>query len=106
MVGSKGLRSTAERVARHRRKVAADGCKRLEVTVPKRDTPLVKAIAHALRSGDSVADEIRRSLRPTMFLEKAETGPELVAFLRASPLVGAELGFERDRGIGREIDLG
>ena len=30
---------------------------------------------------------------------------ELVAFLRASPLVGEDLVFERDRSVGREADL-
>ena len=38
-------------------------------------------------------------------MEPAHTGAELVAFLRASPIVGEELEIERDRSMGRVIDL-
>lgn len=94
------------RVVRHRKKVATGGAKRVEVTVPSRDAPLVKAIAGALRSGGEEAKRIRESLQPLLSVLRAKTGPELVAFLRASPLVGAELQIERDRSAGRSVDLG
>jgi len=94
------------RVARHRKKVATSGSKRIEVTVPSRDAPLVKAIAGALRSGGEEAKRIRESLQPMLSAPRAKTGPDLVAFLRASPLVGAELQIERDRSTGRSADLG
>ena len=94
------------RVTRHRKKVATSGAKRVEVTVPSRDAPLVKAIAGALRSGGEEAKRIRESLQPMLSVPRAKTGPELVAFLRASPLVGAELQIERDRSTGRSADLG
>ena len=93
------------RVARHRTKVAAEGSKRVEVTVPTRDANLVKAIAGALRSGGVDAKRIRDSLRPMLSAPKAKTGSELVAFFRKSPLVGADLQTERDTSTGRSADL-
>lgn len=93
------------RVDRHRVKLAAEGSKRVEVTVPARDARLVKAIAGALRSGGEDARRIRESLQPMFAAPKAKTGPELVAFFRASPLAGADLQVERDRSTGRDADL-
>ena len=94
------------RVVRHRRKVATSGAKRVEVTVPSRDAPLVKAIAGALRSGGDEAKRLRETLQPMLSVPRAKTGPELVAFFRASPLVDAELQIERERSTGRSADLG
>lgn len=37
--------------------------------------------------------------------KKATTGKELVAFFRASPLVGLDIKFERDKSAGRETEL-
>ena len=94
------------RVVRHRKKVATGGAKRVEVTVPSHDAPLVKAIAGALRSGGDEAKRIRDSLQPMLSVPRAKTGSELVAFFRASPLVDAELQIERDPSTGRSADLG
>ena len=94
------------RVARHRKKIATGGAKRIEVTVPSRDAPLVKAMAGALRLGGDDANRIRQSLQPLLSVPKARTGKELVAFLLASPLVEIDLQIERDRSTGRSADLG
>ena len=96
----------ALRVSRHRKRVATGGAKRVEVTVPSQDAPLVKAIAGALRSGGEEAELIRRSLQPALAIPRARTGAELLAFLRASPLTEVELPIERDRSTGRSADLG
>ena len=85
----------ASRVSRHRKRIRTSGAKRVEVTVPSRDAPLVKAIASALRSDG----------QPMLTVPRAKTGPELVAFFRASPLTDAELSIERDRSSGRSADL-
>jgi len=76
------------------------------VTVPSRDAPLVKAIAGTLRAGGEEARRLRALLRPVLSLPRAKTGPELVAFFRASPLAGDELRIERDGSTGRAADLG
>ena len=73
----------------HRKRVATSGAQRVEVTVPSRDAPLVKAIAGALRSGGEEAEVIRRSLEPVLTAPRARTGAELVAFLRTSRLTAA-----------------
>ena len=96
----------ASRVSRHRKRVATSGAQRVEVTVPSRDAPLVKAIASALRSGGEEAEVIRRSLEPVLTAPKARTGAELVAFLRTSPLTEADLPIERDTSTGRSAELG
>ena len=96
----------ASRASRHRKKVATSGAQRVEVTVPFRDAPLVKAIAGALRSDGEEAELIRRLLQPMLTAPGAKTGTELVAFLRASPLTEAELPTKRDRSTGRSAELG
>lgn len=105
MVHSTQTPTKTSRVARHRKTVTTRGSRRVEVTVPSGDALLVKAIAGALRSGGEEAKRIRESLAPMLSVPRAKTGPELVAFLRASPLVGANLEIERDRSTGRSIDL-
>ena len=67
-----------------------------------RDVPLVKAIAGVLRSDDVEAERIRQSLHPVLTIPKAKTGPELVAFLRASPLTETGLCIERSTSAGFE----
>lgn len=103
---SKDPSRETSRIARHRKRVATSGAKRVEVTVPARDAPLVKAIAGTLRSGGEEAKRIRELLQPMLSVPRAKSGQELVAFFRASPLVGAELQIERDRSAGRCADLG
>ena len=95
----------ASRIARHRKKVAISGAKRVEVTVPSGDAPLVKAIAGALRSDGEEAKLIRQSLQPMLAIPRAKSGRELVAFLRASPLTDTELPVERDRSTGRSAEF-
>ena len=95
----------ASRVSRHRKRIRTSGAQRVEVTVPSRDAPLVKAIASALRSDGQEAERIRESLQPMLTVPRAKTGSELVAFFRASPLTDAELSIERDRSSGRSADL-
>lgn len=92
-------------MSRHRKRIATHGAKRVEVTVPSRDAPLVKAIAGALRSDGDEADLIRQSLQPMLNTRRAKTGAELVAFFRASPLTDAELPIERDSSTGRSANL-
>ena len=94
------------RVARHRKKVARSGAKRVEVTIPAHDAILIKAVAGALRAGGEDAKRIREALQPVLSLPKAKTGKELIRFFRTSPLVDTELEIERDRSTGRSADLG
>ena len=96
----------AARVSRHRKRIATSGARRVEVTVPSRDAPLVKAIADAWRSDGEEAEFIRGSQQPVLATPRASTGSELVAFLCASPLTETELSMERDRTTGPSAELG
>ena len=93
------------RVARHRRKLQGSGAKRVEVTVPAQDAGLVRELASVLRAGGEQANKVRDSLRPLIPTKQVASGRDLVEFFRASPLVGEDLVFERDRSPGRDIDL-
>ncbi len=77
----------------------------MEVSVPDRDAGLVKALAGALRAGGDRADAARAALAPLLLTQPAQTGAELVAFLRASPLAGSDLAFPRDPDPGRSADF-
>ena len=94
-----------QRLARHRAKLAAQGTRRVEVTVPAQDVGIVKAIAGALRTGGDEARWVRDALACLTLREPARTGAELLAFLRASPLVGEDLIIARDRTPGRVVDF-
>ena len=94
-----------QRVVRHRAKVAAQGARRVEVTVPAQDVGIVRAVAGALRTGGDEARRVRDALVSLTVVEPARTGIELLAFLQASPLVGEDLTIERDRTPGRVVDF-
>ena len=93
------------RVIRHRVRAVAEGLRRVEVTVPANDSGLVKAVASVLRAGGDEARRVRDALASMTAIEPARTGAELLAFLRASPLVGEDLTIERDRTTGRVVDF-
>lgn len=93
------------RVARHRAKTAARGSQRVEVTVATDDAGLIKAVAGTLREGGKKAKRIREALASLTSIEPARSGADLVAFFRASPLIGQDLTIERDRSTGRWADL-
>ena len=78
---------------------------RVNVTVPAGDAALVREVAAALRRGGEDARQVRDGLAPLFGRRRARTGRELLAFFRASPLVGEDLDLERDRSTGRPIDL-
>ena len=93
------------RVARHRTRTLAAGSRRVEVTVAACDAVLIRAVARTLRAGGEDARRVRDALTSMTPPAPAQTGADLVAFLRASPLVGEDLVFERDRSTGRVADL-
>jgi len=101
----KVVNRTKSRVVKHRARVTASGAKRVEVTVPSIDAVLVKSLAGVLRSGGRNARLIRQTLQPFISTAKAQTGAELVEFLRKSPLVDTDLQIERDSSVGRTADF-
>lgn len=93
----------AKRVAAWRKKASLNGLRRLEIAVPAVDGPLMRRAAATLREGGKAAKKLRTTLQQTVKKSKTETGEDLVAFFRNSPL--AELDLERDRSTSRPIDL-
>lgn len=96
---------TVERVRQHRGRLAVGGVRRMEVAVPAADAPLLRRVAALLRAGGPPADELREHLAPAIGVSPAASGEELVAFFRASPLVGEDVRVGRDRSPGRAVDL-
>ncbi len=75
------------------------------VKVPAADAVLMEEVAAALCAGGEDGYLMRECLARFIRHKRATTGRELVAFFRASPLVGADLDLERDRSPGRPIEL-
>ena len=95
----------ALRVRQHRRRQAAAGSKRIEVTVPSGDAALLRALSVQLRAGGKSASRARASLHAVLKKNQPSSGADLVAFLRDSPLVGVAFDDLRERSIGRKFEL-
>ena len=90
---------------RRRRRLKTAGARRVEVSVPAADAGLVRAVARTLLEDGEGAQALRSQLVSLVDVSPARTGTELLAFFRSSPLVGADLDFERDRFADRPIEL-
>jgi hypothetical protein len=88
----------------HRRRAAARGLVRVEVQAPKRDAPLIRAVAEKLRARTREADALRSTLTKVLVRPEAET---------AFDIFGSDLSDEAFEGIfdqprpsdWREVDL-
>jgi hypothetical protein len=99
------VNSTANRVQLHRGRLTASGIRRMELAVPTVDAPLLRRLAALLRAGGQPAERLREQLAPAVGASPAQSGEDLVAFFRNSPLVGEDIQVERDRSSGRAVDL-
>lgn len=95
---------SASRVASHRARRSKAGLKRVELTVPVDDVALVRRLAMRLREDVGAGAPLRVQLRGSLG-KQAQSGEDLVAFFRASPLVEEDLSFERDRSTGRVAEF-
>ena len=103
--GKSKAKATFARVATHRRNLRRNGMKRVEVRVAATDAECVRQLARILRQGGADADWLRDRLAARRDPHTVTTGGELLAFFRASPLVGADVFIERDKEPARPIDL-
>ena len=71
--------------------------------MPVQDAEAIRRLAALLRAGGEGAANARDCLGDV--LPRTRSGSDLVAFFRASPLVGVELELERDRSPGRDVAL-
>lgn len=88
----------------YRARLAERGIVRFEVQAPKADRDLIRTLARKLAEEGPEAATLRRKMRQAVATEAPVSGGILAA-LRRSPLVGADLDLDRPREEGRWIDL-
>ncbi|MCF4166106.1 hypothetical protein L2U69_10670 [Zavarzinia compransoris] len=88
----------------YRARLSARGLARFEVLGRDADRDLIRAFARRLAEDDRDAARLRAVVGQAIAGEPPQAGGILAA-LRRSPLVGADLHIERDRNEGREVDL-
>ena len=90
-------------IKNYRRRLQKRGVARFEVLGLDADRDLIRLLARRLAQDDSEAQRIRSEVN------RAVSGPTpkggILAALRRSPLVGADLTIERPFDTGRKIDL-
>ena len=98
-------KSAQKRATRnYRARLAEGGIKRFEVMTLKTDRELLRTLSRRLAEGGPEADRIRSAVRVLVADGRPKPGGILAA-LRRSPLVGADLDLSRSRAEGREVDL-
>lgn len=91
-------------VRSYRERLAGRGIVRFEIQAPETDRDLIRSLARILGEDGPEARSLRGEIRRIVDGEPPETGGILAA-LRRSPLVGADLDLSRSREEGREVDL-
>lgn len=80
------------------------GLKRFEVVAPEGDRDLIRSLARRLAEDGPEAEQARQAVQAAVAGEPPQPGGILAA-LRRSPLVGADLDLTRPREEGRRVDL-
>lgn len=91
-------------VQNYRKRLQERGLMRFEVLGLESDREIIRALARRLAEPGADAVKLRTAVGRSIAGEPPRTGG-IVAALRRSPLVGAELDLSRERDEGREIDL-
>ena len=91
-------------VTNYRQRLAQRGLARFEVLGRQADRELIRALARRLAASSPEAARLRATVRQALTGDRASKGGILAA-LRRSPLVGAELDLRRPRTPGRGVDL-
>lgn len=91
-------------IQNYRSRLSKRGLARFEVLGLDGDRDLIRSLARKLADDGPDAAEIRATLNQTISGEPPKTGGILAA-LRRSPLVGADLDFSRPHVEGRKVDL-
>jgi hypothetical protein len=98
-----GTTSQTRALKNYRKRLNQRGMARFEVLGLSTDRELIRSLARRLADNSSEATEIRASMRQISG-EPAKKGGILAA-LRRSPLVGADLNLARPRIDGRKVNL-
>jgi hypothetical protein len=101
-----GLASRAQKkaITNYRSRLTGRGLVRFELQAFEADRDLIKALARKLVEEGPEAGQIRRTVQGAVSGDAGKPGGILAA-LRRSPLVGAELDLTRPHEGGREVDL-
>ena len=91
-------------VANHRRRLAERGISRYEVRGLAKDKELVRKFAKRLAADDADAARLRTEVSKQVS-DRPPTRGGILAALRRSPAVGADLDLRRERVPERDIDL-
>lgn len=91
-------------IQNYRSRLSKRGLARFEVLGLDGDRDLIRSLARKLADEGPDAARIRATVTQTISGEPPKTGGILAA-LRRSPLVGADLNLSRSRVEGRKVDL-
>ena len=100
------MSTTAQKKAlqNYRARLSQRGFTRFEITALETDRDLFRSLARRLAEAGPEAEQLRATVQTAVSGEPPEPGGILAA-LRRSPLIGADLNLSRPREAGREIDL-
>jgi hypothetical protein len=90
-------------IKNYRSRLRKRGVARFEVLGLESDRDLIRALAKKLAQDDQEANRIRSEVMRTVCAASSKGG--ILAALRRSPLVGADLIMERPAVAGRKVDL-
>jgi hypothetical protein len=96
--------SQTRAIRNYRSRLRKEGVARFEVLGLDADRELIRSLAKRLTQNDEDATRIRSEIRRSIADEPAQKGGILAA-LRRSPLVGADLETVRSREGGRKVEL-
>ena len=99
-----GSTSQTRAVKNYRNRLTQSGMARFEVLGLSTDRELIRSLARRLADNSPEATEIRASMHRKITAQPLKKGGILAA-LRRSPLVGAELNLARPRIDGRKVEL-
>jgi hypothetical protein len=91
-------------IRNYRSRLAKLGMARFEVLGRDADRDLIRSLARRLAEDGPEAGRIRASVKQSISGSAPKRGGILAA-LRRSPLVGADLDLSRERVVGRRVDL-
>jgi hypothetical protein len=99
------MRRSAQKraIENYRSRLANRGIARFEIQAPDADRQLIRTVARKLTEPGPEADKFRRALREV--IGEASNAGGILAALRRSPLVGADLDLRRRYEPGRKVDL-
>lgn len=95
----------AKATTSYRARMADRGVVRFELQALEADRELIRALARKLGEHGADAERLRQALKDAIETKQTGTRGNILAALRRSPLVGANLDLTRSRSPGRKLDL-